>query len=500
MTSTTSTSSSVSTSSIDVASIVSGLMDIAKQPLTSLQNNIISDRVVISDLGTLKSKISTFQTALTAMESPGSYNTVSASSNNSSAVSVSAANGTVLGRYNISVAQTAESSNYSIAGFSSATATVALGVTSPTASPFTISLGGTVYDSSVSISLSSGATLSPLTSGTSTLTDVNNWINSLASGSGVAVSSNIVQTGSNAYALVVSGTQLGVNNALSFSGINGASVTASSGSSTTTATSTNSGSNTVSINSLARDALVSVNGLQAQRTSNTIGDIVYGLTINLLTPVQPSGAAQTALVVVAPGTDNSKSIINAFVDSYNAVIAQYKLMTANATNSNSSTNGSFASNTGALGFISDIKTKIAGGALNSAGNTLSLVNMGIDLKTDGTLTFNSTNFTSSQSNGLLSTLSKGISVGGVVGNSSNLYTYLASVINPSGTIDQTINLQKTHIDYTNSKITTLSSQLALLQTNYTNQYAKLNSLLYQLSQTSSQLTSSLTAVTNINAG
>ena len=119
-------SSATSTSSIDVASIVSQLMTVANQPLTAINNQITSDNLIISDLGTMKSKLATFQTALATFESPSTYNTVVASSDNSTAVSGTAQNGTTQGRYNVNVSQTAEASNISVAGFTSATAATTL--------------------------------------------------------------------------------------------------------------------------------------------------------------------------------------------------------------------------------------------------------------------------------------------------------------------------------------------------------------------------------------
>ena len=124
----------------------------------------------------------------------------------------------------------------------------------------------------------------------------------------------------------------------------------------------------------------------------------------------------------------------------------------------------------------------------------------MDLQVDGSIKFNQNNLTTSQSAGLLSTLSGGISVGGNITSSNNLYTLLSSITNPGGIIDSTINIQNQSVQYTNSRVKVLQSQLATQQKNYYAQYSQLNALLFSLNQTSSQLTSSLAAVTNINKG
>jgi flagellar hook-associated protein 2 len=53
-----------STTSIDVASIVEQLMKVENKPLESLTSKIDQQKLIISDLGTIKSKVSAFQDAL----------------------------------------------------------------------------------------------------------------------------------------------------------------------------------------------------------------------------------------------------------------------------------------------------------------------------------------------------------------------------------------------------------------------------------------------------
>jgi flagellar hook-associated protein 2 len=183
------------------------------------------------------------------------------------------------------------------------------------------------------------------------------------------------------------------------------------------------------------------------------------------------------------------------------MIAQYKSMTANPVNSPGiAKEGSLASSPAMLSFVSDIKKTLSSGALTVTKNSISMKSLGMDLQVDGTLKFNQSNLTASQSAGLLATLSGGISVGGSVDSSNNLYTLLSSLANPGGTIDSTVNIQSQNVDSTNRRVKSLSAQLATQEKGYYAQYSKLNSLLFSLNQTSSQLTSSLTAITNINKG
>jgi flagellar hook-associated protein 2 len=423
--------------------------------------------------------------------------------------------------------------------------------------------------------------------------DLSNWINSLSTNLGVNVSSNLVESGTNSYALVINGTQTGVANAVSFSGLDGANVTSVNGTTSTSSNvsysntssvtnvslssnpivlsspsssnnftislpnitsgvanildgsgdvvntlnlgSLNAGSNTinwdgkdshgndvssgnyslivtsitnahpVSVNTNASDAVLSINGLQVQRPTNTINDVVKGLTINLL-----STGASNSEITVGQGADNTSTYVQNFVSAFNDVVAQHTSMVANPINSTSTTpSGSFSNDPGMLSFVDQIQNLIASGALTSSGNQISLASLGMDLQSDGTLTFNSSELAVSQSNGLnyngqqmslQSILSNGISIGGSAGLSTNLDTTLASITDPGGTIYGDVQIQQSDINYTNTKISFLQNQLNELQNSYTQQYSTLNTLLYNLSQTSSQLTSSLAAVTNINSG
>jgi len=498
-----STNPSVTSSSgIDVPTIVSQLMTQENKPLVALQKKITNNTLIVSDLGSLKSKLANFQTALTALESPTTYQNMTGSSSNSSVATVSTSSGAPIGRYNLEVTQTAESSNFSISGFTSPTQTVTL------SNPgFSLKVGEITYNSSTNYNVNStpkttGGSLAAIDANTSSLTDLSNWINTLYNNFGANVSSSIIQTTPGNYSLSISSTQTGITNALKFSGLNGTSVnTITDTASTTSSTVTNSAPYTVSVNTTARDSIVSINGLSVQRSSNTISDVVKNTTINLVNPVLPADQIKpSVLISISQGTDSTSTTVQNFITAYNAVISQYKLMIANPVNSPTTTPGSFADNTGMLAFVGQIKTTLSAGALTATKSDLSLRSLGMDLQIDGTIKFNQTNLTASQAKGLLTTLSAGISVGGNVNNSNNLYTFIAGIVNPGGTIDSTISIQTQNTLNINSKIKTLTTQLQSKENSYYAQYSKLNSLLFSLNQTSSQLTSALSSVVNINKG
>jgi len=501
MTSVSSSNSTNSSSGIDVATVVADLMKVANQPLNVLNSKVSKNKVIISDLGLLKAKITSLKDAILELESPTSYSTTSVTSSNSSAVTASSSSGAAAGRYSLSINQTAEVSNISVGGFGS----LNQNVTFPSnGDGFTIKVGQQTFFSKNPNVGTNGVTTPALNAGS--ITEVNNWINSVALNNGLNIRSSLLQASTSNYALVISGTQTGVSNAISFSGLDNYSAeTSITGSTSSTViklngVTDNSGSR-VLVGSSARDSNFTLNGLAFQRSSNTISDAISNVTFNLVNPVLPGAQPSLALVTVGGGDDKSSTIINNFVTKYNDLIVQYKSMIANKYNSASGVPvGSLTGQESTLSFMSNIKSMISKGALTATGGVLSLVSLGIDLQRDGTLKFNSTNYSSEIAQGLLEKLKTGISIGGVTGSSANLSSNLASIINPMGTIDSAIQNQNKQIDTTNVRVNNLNNQLKELEKSYISRFSSLNALLFKLNDTSNQLTNSLTAVTNINKG
>ena len=74
-----SSSTSATGSSLDVAGIVSQLMEVESKPLTKLDNRITSSTVKISTLGVFKGHLSTFKAALDDLQNPANFSAWSVS-------------------------------------------------------------------------------------------------------------------------------------------------------------------------------------------------------------------------------------------------------------------------------------------------------------------------------------------------------------------------------------------------------------------------------------
>lgn len=499
--SSTSNSASTGTASIDVASIVAQLMTVENKPLDAINTKISQQQVVISDLGTVKSKLSALGDALKAFQDPNSYNSAVASTTDATVVQATAANGALVGNYNVGVWVTAQASKYTIDGYSSGVDLASIDAVAG----FSITVGSKTYST---LGTPAGT---PALSANATVNDLKNWINAL----GVNVNASLVQTtDSSHFALMIQGTQTGLANAVSYSGIapstapdivttggsgaatetaevtfhnltagqtitmggltftagslgastaqvasafasiaagttaasinttktlndaHGGTFTAGSmagwvtgavtGGTSVTFTSTTANQDVANLTSTgsagglslttvsnAQDASFTVNGTNFTRSSNSVSDVIGGVTLNL---VKSSGTAQ--VVNVTRGADSSQKTITDLIAAYNDLIGTYKTMTANANNSTSTKVGTFANSPTTLSFMNDIKSKFAIGAtygipdpVTGKFNTLSMNAMGMDLQLDGTIKFNAAAYSLASSKGLQDILAAGVKVG-----------------------------------------------------------------------------------------
>jgi flagellar hook-associated protein 2 len=455
-----SSTSSSNTSSIDVAAIVEQLMKVENKPLEVLSGRIDQQKLVISDLGTIQSKVASLQDALKDFENPTSFNTVNAGTSNNKVLTATGTSGAQLGNYTIDVNMLASADTFNIGGYGSANATVDV-------NNFSLTVG----DENFVWSPTASPNLSSLVA----------WINSRD----VNVYARVVQTtSSNDYALQIFGTKTGTDNAFTFSGLR-------IGIPPVEVVPTDESIHT----SVAADAEFTVNGVAFQRSNNSVTGVIDGVTLNL---ISTSATGESEVVSVSRGTDSSETVIKKLIDSYNDLMSTYKSMTANSVNSDKP--GTFANNPMMLSFINEIKAKFATGANYgvSQEKSISLSAMGIDLQRDGTLKFNSLNFFSAQSDGLQSKLSEGVSIG-YVSTSNNLKKYLSDLIGAtgnSGSLATLIRSESTQITGLNKRQLDLQDRLASVQNSLISQYSALNALLYQLSQTNNALTSALDAISN----
>jgi flagellar hook-associated protein 2 len=451
--SSTNNNSSLGSAAIDVAGIVEQLMTVENRPLERIKAQIEQKQLVISDLGTIRGKVATFQDALKILESPTTFNNSAASSSDSTVISATAGNGAIKGNHSIQVSALATPTRYAVTGFGSSDA------------PLGQSLG------SFSIQVGDGEIKQINLDGTETISDLKNLINNL----GIEVRASVIKTvASNNWVLIIQGTKTGTENAVQINDLD-------------------------ILNPLipnpnrdfdeALNSEFSLDGVDYVRSTNTFNDVIEGITFNL-------NKIGSATVSVTKGTDISSEAINTLVAAYNDVMNTYKAMTANSSNSDKP--GNFANSPSTLSFINQIKEGFARGiSYTSDGvlKTMSLSTLGIDLQLDGTAKFNSTSFASASASGLRDILALGVTTG-YVSSTSNLNTFINAQVKAGGLLSGQINSETEAVRSLTKRQDDLQIRLNSIQNNLIVQYSALNALLFQLSSTSNSLTSALDALTN----
>jgi flagellar hook-associated protein 2 len=259
-------------SGMDTESIVSGLVQASREPVTAMKSrmtSLTSATTTLSKIGSLMAKLKTALEAVDETREVGSYK----ASSSSTAVVATASGSATPGAYSISVqALAAEQRSYS-EGYASSTS--ALGLTG-----------------SLDLSVAGAAATSVSLSATDTLEDVASKINA----SGSRVSASVFHDGS-AYRLQVRGLDTGAANTIAFSG-------------------TTMGLDLVANRrQTAPDSRISVDGFTVTRPTNQVTGAIAGVTL-ALTDVTSTAAS----VKVESDPEGLKKKLQSVVDAYNGVV------------------------------------------------------------------------------------------------------------------------------------------------------------------------------------
>jgi flagellar hook-associated protein 2 len=245
----------------------------------------------------------------------------------------------------------------------------------------------------------------------------------------------------------------------------------------------------------AQDALFTVDDKSYTKTTNTVGDVISGLTLQL------TGDTGIANVSVVLGEDKSEVSIKSFMTAYNDLIKSANAMNANSANSDKP--GTFANSPTNLSFISDIKRKVADGATYNIGKTdssgrpytMSLSSLGLDYQLDGTLSYSATSLASAKSQGLRDKLLSGLRIG-YSSSTDNLADLLKSQMSSIGVLTNQTSSGAESLSSLNKEKDRLEERLNKIKAGHIAQYSNLNKLLFQLNSTSQSLTSALDGLKN----
>ena len=252
-------------SGLNVSQIVTALMDVEKGPLNSINKSISKDNAQISAYGSISSQISSFQSSIAGLITPSTIKATTANSSSTGVLSVSNDGTALAGEYKITNVTLASpqviTSNIDTSAYTSINSSIgstgSITILGNTITPTTFTVAGIVE--AINNANISGVSATMTNLGTSAAPDYQIRITN---------TSNTPAT-----------VDLSVGN--DFSGLAFASTDAVAGS-------------------------LTINGTTVSRSSNTISDLIPGLTINLV-------GTGNSTITVAQDNSALSSKISAFV-------------------------------------------------------------------------------------------------------------------------------------------------------------------------------------------
>lgn len=363
-------------SGLDVNNIVKQLIAVESQPLAGLDNKEAGFQAKITAYGTLKSALSSFQTAQRGLSEIAKFQTIKATPADAAIYTASATTIAVPGSYSIEVVDLAQAHKVRSGGFANATDVVGTG---------TLTFQYGAYESgpnTFTLNSAKAAQTVTIGAGQNTLSGIRDAINA----ANIGVSASIVNDGGvTPNKLVLTSKDTGAANSVK--------LTVADADTTHTDTSGLSqlaydptlgvgvGKN-LTQTVAALDANLTVDGISGiKKPSNTITDVVQGVTLNLLKKSTTPGTG-TALTV-ARDTASVKTAVENFVKAYNDLNKTVGDLTAfNAVTKKGSILQGDAS---ALSIQRQVRGVLTSALQSSSGNFNLLSQIGVSFQKNGSL-------------------------------------------------------------------------------------------------------------------
>ena len=371
----------IGATNLDINSIVSQLMSVERRPLSKLDQQEASYQAKLSAYGSIKGAIAGFQTALLGLNNAGVYQSLKATASDTTVFSASATSTAVAGTYSLEVTSLTQAQKLVAAGQTSSTAAIGAGAATTVTFDFG-TISGTldpltgIYDPGATFTGNGNPSKSiTIDSSNNSLQGIRDAINT----AGVGVTATIVNDGSGTpYRLALSSNSSGASNSLRIAVAVGgdASVTSLLAHDPT-------GTQNLSETVTASNASFKVNGIPVTKTSNTITDVIEGVTLNL-SKVTTSPVTLT----VARDTSTVSSSISGFVKAYNDIVATLK--NSSGYNAETKQGGILLGDSTVRNLQNQLRNMLNTAVTGASGSLTRLADVGVNFQKDGTLAINQT--------------------------------------------------------------------------------------------------------------
>ena len=470
-------------SGLDINALVTGIVDAERVPLMERLDSRKSDvDGLVTGFDSLSGSLSSIRDAIANLVDSNKLNATATESTQSSVVSATASATAQTGTYEVNVSQLAETQSLISGNFTATSDVVGSGT-------LAIAIGTPTYNSSPNdgtyASFTQTSTVNVTIPANATLAGVRDAINSSSAG----VNASILFDGSN-YRLMLSGNSTGAAQAIAItvSGDSAGSDTDASGLSQLAFD-----ANTANLTQVreAKNAALTINGVSLTSTSNTVTNVVDGLSLTL-----QGTTSSSATVSIAHDSAAVIDSINSFVTAYNTHNGSQKSLTKYdvTTGAAGVLQGDAMTRTILTQLRNMITTEIAG----LTGSIANLTDLGITVQSDGSLkvdeatleTAVTTNFASVEKFFLGETVSGVV----VTGFGTQLDALLDGFLDPDGLITEKLTSLDSKLEDIEADRTLYTRRMEALEERYYRQFNAMDTLLGQLTTTGEMLKNQLDAL------
>jgi len=363
-------------SGLDINGIITQLMTVEKQSLTSFDVKEAGLQAQISAYGSLKSALSSFQSAAAALSGSAKFTASKVTPADATVLTAGGGAAAVPGSYSVEVTALAQAHKLKSATFAGTAATIGTGT-------LTIAFG--TYDSggnSFTVNPDKAATSIVIDSSKSSLSGVRDAINAANAG----ITATVVNDGTGTR-LVLSSNDTGLANSIkvTVSGDGDGDNADASGLSQLAydpTASAGAGKN-LTQTVAAQNASLVIDGMVVSKASNAIDDAIEGVTLNLL----KTNVGSPTTLTVARDTAGARSAVETFVKAYNDL---NKTVTDLSKYDAAQKTGSVLTGDATLRTIQNQVRAVFNVPLNTAGGGYTqLSEVGLSFQKDGTLKLDS---------------------------------------------------------------------------------------------------------------
>lgn len=460
-------------SGVDIDAIVKATVAAERAPKQAQLDRLDkASTAQLSGLGSLRSALEGLASMLATLNTPSTFNKQLVTSSAPTVFTATASGTLPVGRFNLQVEQLATGSK------------VALQAAAP---------GATFNSGVLTISAGSNSLNVTVEAGKDKLTDIRDAINTAGQAKGISASIISDAAGSR---LVLSSSNTGVGNDIQVSAVeNGvssgsAALTSLAFDPLVTPAAPDPLTGAAGVINKAQSAKFSVDGLPVVKATNSIDDVISGVTIKLVSAQSPAdiAAGKTVDIDIAQDKAGARANIQKFVDAYNKLIDTTKELTSvvKVGEDKKPLVGPLLGDSSIRNLQASLRKELT--ALGEAAGLRSLGELGITTQKDGKLGVDGVKLDAALEKDFTSVATYLTGSGGLMGR-------LAEAVKPFNSFGGLIDQRQKGLESTRSGITkqraALDVRIAQVQERLYKQYNAMDQLVGQLRKTSEGLTSQL---------